>query len=297
MTLIYDSKGHLALDTGGLTLAALQLDSAAGLLDTRQSNPPLCVLWESCTDTRIFHLDTSGFSDLDIGQVLPAELTPQDLLADLNIDGAPVPNGNLREAVGGGPFLFALPQPGDFNADGQLSINDINMLSRFTAMSSSWFDVDGSGSIDQADLGVLVEGLMLTWIGDANLDGGLDTTDLITSFQYGEYYDLIPGNSTWVEGDFNGDGDFDNADLVALLSSSNYECGPRDEQGDCSWESPGPGQIAEPIPGTKAWLGGFEPRRAADGRGYRSAYLFDSPAKRRRTSGDHDRESRLRFDR
>ncbi|MCA9215413.1 MAG: tandem-95 repeat protein, partial [Planctomycetales bacterium] len=45
-------------------------------------------------------------------------------------------------------------------------------------------------------------------IGDSNYDGVFDSGDLVLVMQAGEYEDGIPNNSTWEEGDWNGDGDF-----------------------------------------------------------------------------------------
>ena len=38
----------------------------------------------------------------------------------------------------------------------------------------------------------------------------------------GEYEDDMDGNSTWEEGDWNGDGDFSSADLVLAFTEGNY---------------------------------------------------------------------------
>ena len=53
--------------------------------------------------------------------------------------------------------------------------------------------------------------------------GVFDSADLVQVFQTGEYEDGIADNSSYEEGDWNGDGDFDSADLVAMFQSSHYE--------------------------------------------------------------------------
>ncbi len=58
--------------------------------------------------------------------------------------------------------------------------------------------------------------------GDANHDGGFDSSDLITVFQTGEYEDDIEDNSVWEEGDWNGDGDFNSSDLVVAFKTGRY---------------------------------------------------------------------------
>ena len=42
-------------------------------------------------------------------------------------------------------------------------------------------------------------------------------------FQAGEYEDAILGNSTWADGDWNGDGEFTSQDLVAAFQEGSYE--------------------------------------------------------------------------
>jgi hypothetical protein len=55
--------------------------------------------------------------------------------------------------------------------------------------------------------------LTQTWIGDANLDGEFNSSDLLHVFQTGQYEDVENGNSNWSTGDWNTDGDFASADL------------------------------------------------------------------------------------
>ena len=50
--------------------------------------------------------------------------------------------------------------------------------------------------------------------GDSTGDGRFDTEDLIAIFAAGEYEDGIEQNSTWIEGDWNGDFDFDSGDII-----------------------------------------------------------------------------------
>ena len=45
---------------------------------------------------------------------------------------------------------------------------------------------------------------------------------MIDVFSAGEYEDSFDGNSTWAEGDWNGDGDFDRYDVVFALQAGNY---------------------------------------------------------------------------
>jgi hypothetical protein len=76
---------------------------------------------------------------------------------------------------------------------------------------------DDDGSVAAAASALLV--------GDANLDGVFDSTDLVQVLQRGEYEDGVLDNSTYEEGDWNGDGDFDSADLVLVLQANHYASG------------------------------------------------------------------------
>ena len=53
--------------------------------------------------------------------------------------------------------------------------------------------------------------------------------DLTVVLQAGEYEDHVAMNSSWAEGDWNGDGDFNSSDLVAVFVAGGYEQGPRAE--------------------------------------------------------------------
>jgi hypothetical protein len=83
-------------------------------------------------------------------------------------------------------------------------------------------DLDRDGQVDRADLRQLVEVLMGTSFGDANLDGTFNSRDLVLVFQAGQYEDSIAGNSTWITGDWNCDGEFNSSDLVLAFQSGVY---------------------------------------------------------------------------
>lgn len=158
--------------------------------------------------------------------------------------------GVLWNVAGGVDVL-----PGDFDLNGQVNIEDIDMLTRVVATQDSYFDLTQDGLVDDEDRRYLIFDLMHTWMGDVNLDGGFDSSDLVQMFQRGEYEDDIPGNSTWADGDINGDGDFTSADFVAMFDVGGYEMGPRGDDGAYTWEIPGPGNVTTPYPGTPYWFG------------------------------------------
>ena len=145
--------------------------------------------------------------------------------------------------------------PGDFTLDRQLTVEDIDMLSRVIVTQNRWFDLNRDEVLSNADRDFLIEVAMNTWLGDANLDGSFDSSDFVQVFTAGEYDDNLTGNSTWSDGDFNGDGEFNGSDFVSAFQWGGYEHGPRN--GIPTWEIHGSG-IAAPTPGTPRWFGDLD---------------------------------------
>ncbi|MEZ6116433.1 MAG: PEP-CTERM sorting domain-containing protein [Pirellulaceae bacterium] len=119
--------------------------------------------------------------------------------------------------------------PGDFDGNGLLEAADINALSTAVATGdmASQFDLDGNGSVEDADRTFWVNDLRNTYFGDANLDGEFNSSDLVTVFTAGQYEDGVADNSGWAEGDWNGDGEFDSSDFVVAFGAGGYEIGPK----------------------------------------------------------------------
>ena len=116
---------------------------------------------------------------------------------------------------------------GDFNGDGSLGIDDLDTLSLAIQANSvdSVYDLDDSGQVDLADRMHWVTHIKQTWIGDTNLDGEVNSGDLIAVFQEGKYE--TGQQAGWAEGDWDGDGVFGSGDLVAAFQDGGYEQGPR----------------------------------------------------------------------
>ena len=68
----------------------------------------------------------------------------------------------------------------------------------------------------------MIEQILDTSFGDANLDGVFNSQDLVMVFQAGEYEDSTERNSTWESGDWNGDGEFDSADIILAFQRGQY---------------------------------------------------------------------------
>jgi hypothetical protein len=67
---------------------------------------------------------------------------------------------------------------------------------------------------------MLVFDIMGTTYGDASLNGVFDSRDLVKLFQVGKYEQGVL--ATWDEGDFNGDGLFNSADLLLASQHAGY---------------------------------------------------------------------------
>ena len=87
--------------------------------------------------------------------------------------------------------------------------------------------MDFNNRLNDSDLEEFVREYAGTYYGDANLDGRFDSQDFVQAFQFAEYEDRVPGNSTWRSGDWNLDSEFDTRDLVLAFQDGGYEKGPR----------------------------------------------------------------------
>ena len=115
--------------------------------------------------------------------------------------------------------------PGDLNQDGNLDVQDVDLMCtaiRSAAAPDDTLDLNRDERLSVQDLRYLIDVILGTSLGDANLDGGFDSSDFVEVFVAGEYEDGIPGNSTWAEGDWDCDGDFTTSDLVAALQAGGY---------------------------------------------------------------------------
>ncbi|MCC5829765.1 MAG: autotransporter-associated beta strand repeat-containing protein, partial [Phycisphaeraceae bacterium] len=101
--------------------------------------------------------------------------------------------------VSGAPAL-----PGDFNLDGNVDDQDIDLL--FDVLGTTVpptdpiFDLTGDNLVDQDDLDELVLNILGTFFGDAILDGQVDDLDL-AALQAN-----LGSAAGWASGNFNGDG-------------------------------------------------------------------------------------------
>jgi hypothetical protein len=171
---------------------------------------------------------------------------------------APTPRGGLQRALAekgmielGQQLSFTATIHnllGDFNANGLLDSDDIDLLYRALRDQSNdaVFDVNADGSISGEDANIWVAQLANTYFGDADLNGEFNSGDLIQVLAAGQYEDAIEQNSRWAVGDFDGDAEFTTSDLIVALADGGYEQGPRIDA------VPEPGSLGL-IAGSLAW--------------------------------------------
>ncbi len=117
-----------------------------------------------------------------------------------------------------------LIQAGDFNADGQMNVTDLDMLvaAISTPGSNLSFDLtnDGAVGLDDRDSWLVLGGLQnlglgkVYQLGDADLDGEVDMIDR----HYIQWH-LFTNTPAWSKGDFNADGVVDGTDMGLWVSN------------------------------------------------------------------------------
>ena len=142
-------------------------------------------LYYGTMESTIYAYDGDGASTLfasDISPLTGAPTHPDGSVQAIAIDGDVM----WVATRGGGPLLrISLAGPGDFNSDGDVDVDDIDLLC--DNLGDAAYDLDGDGDADADDLVFLVENLVElqdgsgrigTAMGDFNLDGFVDATDL-----------------------------------------------------------------------------------------------------------------------
>jgi hypothetical protein len=112
---------------------------------------------------------------------------------------------------------------GDVDGSNSVDPADVQAVCGGMRQNDAAFDYDRDGSLSLADVDYYVRRIVGTTFGDSNVDGRFDSSDLTRVLQSGEYEDQISGNSTWSEGDWNCDGDFSTSDLVVAFMYGQYE--------------------------------------------------------------------------
>ncbi|MCA9215469.1 MAG: hypothetical protein KDB27_20530, partial [Planctomycetales bacterium] len=114
-------------------------------------------------------------------------------------------DGNLFHGGNWGSLVFGSQLAGDLNSDGAVDVADIDLQATWLvggAPDVAAADLNGDGAFDVGDRVYLVETILNTFLGDANLDGEFNSSDFVAVFSAAEYEDAFESNSTWAEGDW-----------------------------------------------------------------------------------------------
>ena len=135
----------------------------------------------------------------------------------------------------------------DLNGDQVCDVNDLDRLTQKILASELDVrtDYNQDGRLTASDRRWYLRNFLDANMGDSNLDGEFNSTDLVQVFQAGEYEDEVAMNSTWSEGDWDGDGDFTTSDLVAAFNEGHYESAAAGVAAT---------SVPEPSTGLTAWL-------------------------------------------
>jgi hypothetical protein len=155
--------------------------------------------------------DDCASVQLDVGAVMGDP--PYQLRYDIDRDGAIDAQdvGTCNDVVGTTSIF------GDFNFDNDVNDHDIDLL--FAEIREGThtprFDLTADALVDQTDATHLVETVLHSRFGDANLDGIVDRVDVaILARNYG-----LAMGSLWARGDYNGDVRTDLHDLAILQAN------------------------------------------------------------------------------
>lgn len=161
--------------------------------------------------------------------ILNSQNTKFSAAADANADGLV----DTRDLLILRPFLVAgnasaavldafervVLRRGDLNLSGGTDAQDIDYLFQHLGQSSWRLDLNSDGQTNTLDVTVLVEDILGTLFGDANLDGVVDGSD----FNVWNSYKFTTGTG-WASGDFNGDGSTDGSDF-GIWNSWKFQSG------------------------------------------------------------------------
>ncbi len=117
-----------------------------------------------------------------------------------------------------GTFTFRLVSlPGDLNRSGEYDPEDVDLLCANLGSDSPRFDFTDNNLVNAADVAFLVNSLMETRPGDANLDGHVSFVDFLTmSAHFG-------GAGTWGQGDFDCNGQVEFPDFLELQAHFDFQ--------------------------------------------------------------------------
>lgn len=210
--------GHIVLVTERYTTSAMELHSP-GMHLIPATEFPIFTAAARNTSEEMFivaipDVQLKGIKVTGVRYDAPVETDFGEIISDLSLGLHSA--GFLKVPVCQGrpcnPIPDSILEPGDFNRDGSVSTEDIDLLTVATrvAVVDDSFDLNDDGSVDEVDRTVWVEELVGTHFGDADLDRSVDFEDFLSLF------DSFDQESGWAGGDFDGSGLTDFQDFLIL---------------------------------------------------------------------------------
>ena len=165
------------------------------------------------------------------GHIYGGDYGPQ-LMATIRVVSDLAPYGDTRFEYYGagaqnvGPVMApGVPTVGDFNGDAVIDTHDIDLLcDNLGSTDLATYDLDGDGDVDEADKVFLIENLVAwnngvtggigTVVGDFNLDGVVDATDLAIM-----HANFALFGRDYADGNINCDDVIDGTDLAVLATT------------------------------------------------------------------------------
>ena len=165
-------------------------------------------------------------SDSVVNDTILLDATPAysmaaaDFDSDGDIDMVVATDAGLRLLENTTPALL-----GDFNRDGVRDALDIDSLCIATSFGPGpqvpGYDFNQDGHVSRADFDSFRRLVFDAPIGDSNLDGVFDSSDLVQIFQSGRYESKRVAG--WSEGDWNCDRQFSSRDFVTAFEANSYQ--------------------------------------------------------------------------
>lgn len=164
-------------------------------------------------------LDTSSIGDFSANWTF--NVSDEDLLGATN-------GGDLLLQLLGEVLLY-----GDFDADGALDADDIDLMFDAVGGIDLFFDLTGDDTVTSDDVDFLVRDIFNTEYGDANLDGLVSGADYTI---WGDNFEVAGG---WATGDFSGDGVATGADYTLWADHFGFVAPPQAVPEPAAWSLAG----------------------------------------------------------
>ena len=120
---------------------------------------------------------------------------------------------------------------GDFNENGELDVEDIDLLTAASASGANDknFDLNDDDLVDFGDVTVWAKDLRNSWIGDSDLDLLFNSGDFVLVFTAGKYE--TGDAAVWSQGDWNVSIIWDHRDYISLRYELSSESTPANDEG------------------------------------------------------------------